>query len=104
MALREVDEERCHQQPSEDLFQRQVLLPITARYSNVVEPALHPECGGANAIFTTRVNAAGGTVSPKPARLNSCSWSYVSLKAALGLSLSAVVTWWDPDARSTCVK
>ena len=56
--------------------------------------------GGASAVFTILVKAAGRTVRPKPARLNSHNCPSASRKAVLCLSFSAIGNWWKPEARS----
>ena len=60
--------------------------------------------GGASAVFTILVKAAGRTVTPKPARLNSHNCPSASRKAVLCLSFSAIGNWWKAETRSIWVK
>ena len=59
--------------------------------------------GSLRTFRTMRVNANGRTVIPHPALLNSYSYPSGSRKAVLYLSFSAILTWWEPDAKSIWV-
>ena len=78
----------------------QVTLAIRMSSSQLVTSS----SGSLRAFRTIRVNADGRTARPYPALSNSYSCPSGSRKPVLCLSLSAISTWWYPNAKSICVK